>query len=152
MQDVEANTVRLKEHGQDVLILEKIPIPVDTNGSFHSEYKWDLYQCQEYKNYLMFSFMPFYTRLSTAHTFGWFLFSRMLCPSFARYSPPLSVAVLLFLPLLGWIYFCRVIPPSPFLTPSRSFPLLSLPLSDSYPSIIGRQISCAFYSQLPIYR
>ena len=25
LQDVEANTVRLKEHGQDVLVLEKIP-------------------------------------------------------------------------------------------------------------------------------
>ncbi|GFR58560.1 Rap guanine nucleotide exchange factor 4 [Elysia marginata] len=42
LRDVEANTVRLKEHGQDVLILEKIPIPVDTNGSFHSEYKYSV--------------------------------------------------------------------------------------------------------------
>ena len=39
-QDVEANTVRLKEHGQDVLLLEKIPVNVPLhNGSFQSQYK-----------------------------------------------------------------------------------------------------------------
>ncbi|GFN77937.1 rap guanine nucleotide exchange factor 4 [Plakobranchus ocellatus] len=42
LRDVEANTVRLKEHGQDVLVLEKIPVPVDTNGSFHSEHKYSV--------------------------------------------------------------------------------------------------------------
>lgn len=28
LKDVEANTIRLKEHGKDVLILEKIPINI----------------------------------------------------------------------------------------------------------------------------
>ncbi|XP_069942106.1 rap guanine nucleotide exchange factor 4, partial [Cherax quadricarinatus] len=36
MRDVEANTVRLKEHGQDVLVLEKI----STNAHSHSHYKY----------------------------------------------------------------------------------------------------------------
>ena len=37
VQDVEANTVRLKEHGQDSLILEKIPTtsPHNNNNSRH---------------------------------------------------------------------------------------------------------------------
>ncbi|KAL8578524.1 Rap guanine nucleotide exchange factor 4 [Nucella lapillus] len=40
LRDVEANTVRLKEHGQDVLLLEKIPVNVPLhNGSFQSQYK-----------------------------------------------------------------------------------------------------------------
>ncbi|CAG5125298.1 unnamed protein product [Candidula unifasciata] len=42
LRDVEAYTVRLKEHGQDVLVLEKIPVTVDMNGSFHSEYKYSV--------------------------------------------------------------------------------------------------------------
>ncbi|XP_059140453.1 rap guanine nucleotide exchange factor 4-like [Physella acuta] len=42
LRDVEANTVRLKEHGQDVLVLEKIPVAVNMNGSFHSEYKYSV--------------------------------------------------------------------------------------------------------------
>ncbi|CAL1533830.1 unnamed protein product [Lymnaea stagnalis] len=42
LRDVEANTVRLKEHGQDVLVLEKIPVSVDMNGSFHSEHKYSV--------------------------------------------------------------------------------------------------------------
>ncbi|KAJ8309151.1 hypothetical protein KUTeg_014025 [Tegillarca granosa] len=38
--DVEANTVRLKEHGQDVLVLEKIPTHTQANdGSMQSHYK-----------------------------------------------------------------------------------------------------------------
>ncbi|XP_042213028.1 rap guanine nucleotide exchange factor 4-like isoform X3 [Homarus americanus] len=36
MRDVEANTVRLKEHGQDVLVLEKI----SSNAHSHSHYKY----------------------------------------------------------------------------------------------------------------
>ncbi|XP_063842158.1 LOW QUALITY PROTEIN: rap guanine nucleotide exchange factor 4-like [Scylla paramamosain] len=36
MRDVEANTVRLKEHGQDVLVLEKI----SSNAHTHSHYKY----------------------------------------------------------------------------------------------------------------
>ena len=36
LRDVEANTVRLKEHGKDVLILEKI-------SSSHSHYKYEYY-------------------------------------------------------------------------------------------------------------
>ena len=40
IQDVEANTVRLKEHGQDVLVLEKIPSNTQTaDGTLHSHYK-----------------------------------------------------------------------------------------------------------------
>ncbi|KAI8785990.1 rap guanine nucleotide exchange factor 4 [Biomphalaria glabrata] len=42
LRDVEANTVRLKEHGQDVLVLEKIPVAVDLNGSFHSDHKYSV--------------------------------------------------------------------------------------------------------------
>ncbi|XP_025095168.1 rap guanine nucleotide exchange factor 4-like isoform X2 [Pomacea canaliculata] len=43
LRDVEANTVRLKEHGQDVLLLEKIPVTVPTTGgSFHSQYKYSV--------------------------------------------------------------------------------------------------------------
>ena len=39
-QDVEANTVRLKEHGQDVLVLEKIPITTQAqDGTVQSHYK-----------------------------------------------------------------------------------------------------------------
>ena len=32
LRDVEANTVRLKEHGQDVLVLEKIPVRTTTTA------------------------------------------------------------------------------------------------------------------------
>jgi hypothetical protein len=40
---VEANTVRLKEHGQDVLVLEKIPANVTApDGSVQVQYKWEL--------------------------------------------------------------------------------------------------------------
>lgn len=40
MQDVEANTVRLKEHGHDVLVLEKIPTNTQAeDGSIQSHYK-----------------------------------------------------------------------------------------------------------------
>ena len=40
VQDVEANTVRLKEHGQDVLVLEKIPTNIQAqDGTIHSHYK-----------------------------------------------------------------------------------------------------------------
>ncbi|XP_076472872.1 rap guanine nucleotide exchange factor 4-like isoform X2 [Babylonia areolata] len=43
LRDVEANTVRLKEHGQDVLLLEKIPVNVPLhNGSFQSQYKYSV--------------------------------------------------------------------------------------------------------------
>jgi Rap guanine nucleotide exchange factor 4 len=39
-QDVEANTVRLKEHGQDVLVLEKIPTKSQAaDGTMQSNYK-----------------------------------------------------------------------------------------------------------------
>ncbi|XP_029461658.1 rap guanine nucleotide exchange factor 4 [Rhinatrema bivittatum] len=42
LRDVEANTVRLKEHDQDVLVLEKIPAGarVSSQGSSHSQYKY----------------------------------------------------------------------------------------------------------------
>jgi len=36
LRDVEANTVRLKEHGQDVLVLEKIS---GNNANPHSHFK-----------------------------------------------------------------------------------------------------------------
>jgi len=40
IQDVEANTVRLKEHGQDVLVLEKIPTNTQSaDGSVQAHYK-----------------------------------------------------------------------------------------------------------------
>ena len=40
LQDVEANTVRLKEHGQDVLVLEKIPANIKAaDGSLQIQYK-----------------------------------------------------------------------------------------------------------------
>lgn len=41
LQDVEANTVRLKEHQQDVLVLEKSPSGVrpSSNGSTVAHYK-----------------------------------------------------------------------------------------------------------------
>ena len=41
LKDVEANTVRLKEHGKDVLILEKIPISTknEIDGTSHACYK-----------------------------------------------------------------------------------------------------------------
>lgn len=40
LQDVEANTVRLKEHGQDVLVLEKIPTKSQAaDGTMQSNYK-----------------------------------------------------------------------------------------------------------------
>ncbi|XP_064614683.1 rap guanine nucleotide exchange factor 4-like [Liolophura sinensis] len=43
LRDVEANTVRLKEHGQDVLVLEKIPTNTQTHdGSIHSHYKYSV--------------------------------------------------------------------------------------------------------------
>ncbi|XP_070212398.1 rap guanine nucleotide exchange factor 4-like isoform X2 [Littorina saxatilis] len=43
LRDVEANTVRLKEHGQDVLLLEKIPVNVPLHdGSFQSQYKYSV--------------------------------------------------------------------------------------------------------------
>ncbi|CAH1788290.1 unnamed protein product [Owenia fusiformis] len=38
LRDVEANTVRLKEHGQDVLVLEKIPINKGGNVTTHYKY------------------------------------------------------------------------------------------------------------------
>lgn len=39
-KDVEANTVRLKEHGQDVLVLEKIPSNTQTaDGTVQAHYK-----------------------------------------------------------------------------------------------------------------
>ncbi|XP_063285807.1 rap guanine nucleotide exchange factor 4 isoform X2 [Pelobates fuscus] len=40
LRDVEANTVRLKEHDQDVLVLEKIPAGVSTHGNTQSPYKY----------------------------------------------------------------------------------------------------------------
>ncbi|ESO82181.1 hypothetical protein LOTGIDRAFT_135052, partial [Lottia gigantea] len=43
LRDVEANTVRLKEHGQDVLVLEKIPTNVKSqDGSVQSHYKYSV--------------------------------------------------------------------------------------------------------------
>ena len=40
LQDVEANTVRLKEHGQDVLVLEKIPTNTQSaDGTVQAHYK-----------------------------------------------------------------------------------------------------------------
>ena len=40
VQDVEANTVRLKEHGQDVLVLEKIPTNTQSaDGTVQAHYK-----------------------------------------------------------------------------------------------------------------
>lgn len=40
-QDVEANTVRLKEHGQDVLVLEKISTSTqNADGSIQSHFKY----------------------------------------------------------------------------------------------------------------
>ena len=43
LKDVEANTVRLKEHGKDVLILEKIPISTknEIDGTSHACYKYE---------------------------------------------------------------------------------------------------------------
>ena len=39
-QDVEANTVRLKEHGQDVLVLEKITSSIPApDGTLQTHYK-----------------------------------------------------------------------------------------------------------------
>lgn len=43
LRDVEANTVRLKEHGKDVLILEKIPSNIKSkDGSLSSHYKYSV--------------------------------------------------------------------------------------------------------------
>ncbi|KAK6165706.1 hypothetical protein SNE40_022584 [Patella caerulea] len=43
LRDVEANTVRLKEHGQDVLVLEKIPTNIKSqDGSVQSHYKYSV--------------------------------------------------------------------------------------------------------------
>ncbi|XP_064648532.1 rap guanine nucleotide exchange factor 4-like [Lineus longissimus] len=43
LRDVEANTVRLKEHGQDVLVLEKIPMNKKiSDGSIQSHYKYSV--------------------------------------------------------------------------------------------------------------
>ncbi|KAL3197425.1 hypothetical protein MRX96_044906 [Rhipicephalus microplus] len=39
-KDVEANTVRLKEHGQDVLLLQKIPADARNTNGAHSHYKY----------------------------------------------------------------------------------------------------------------
>ena len=41
LKDVEANTVRLKEHGKDVLVLDKIPINIknDIDGTSQCSYK-----------------------------------------------------------------------------------------------------------------
>lgn len=40
-QDVEANTVRLKEHGEDVLVLEKIPTNIEgPDGTVRAHYKY----------------------------------------------------------------------------------------------------------------
>ena len=40
LKDVEANTVRLKEHGVDVLVLEKIPTNTQSqDGTMQSHYK-----------------------------------------------------------------------------------------------------------------
>ncbi|XP_064455972.1 rap guanine nucleotide exchange factor 4-like isoform X2 [Ornithodoros turicata] len=40
LRDVEANTVRLKEHGQDVLVLQKIPTDARNSNGAHSHYKY----------------------------------------------------------------------------------------------------------------
>ncbi|XP_037562447.1 rap guanine nucleotide exchange factor 4 isoform X3 [Dermacentor silvarum] len=40
LRDVEANTVRLKEHGQDVLLLQKIPADARNTNGAHSHYKY----------------------------------------------------------------------------------------------------------------
>lgn len=40
IRDVEANTVRLKEHGQDVLLLQKIPTDGRAADGTHSHYKY----------------------------------------------------------------------------------------------------------------
>lgn len=40
LRDVEANTVRLKEHGQDVLLLQKIPTDGRQSDGSHSHYKY----------------------------------------------------------------------------------------------------------------
>ncbi|CAN7996456.1 unnamed protein product [Ixodes hexagonus] len=40
LRDVEANTVRLKEHGQDVLLLQKIPADARNSNGAHSHYKY----------------------------------------------------------------------------------------------------------------
>jgi len=46
VQDVEANTVRLKEHGQDVLVLEKIPANIKAaDGSLQVQYKYQVTCC-----------------------------------------------------------------------------------------------------------
>ncbi|XP_065945317.1 rap guanine nucleotide exchange factor 4 isoform X2 [Magallana gigas] len=43
LRDVEANTVRLKEHGQDVLVLEKIPTKSQAaDGTMQSHYKYSV--------------------------------------------------------------------------------------------------------------
>lgn len=43
LRDVEANTVRLNEHGQDVLVLEKMPTNVQAqDGSIQSHYKYSV--------------------------------------------------------------------------------------------------------------
>ncbi|XP_053373396.1 rap guanine nucleotide exchange factor 4-like isoform X2 [Mercenaria mercenaria] len=43
LRDVEANTVRLKEHGQDVLVLEKIPSNTQTaDGTVQAHYKYSV--------------------------------------------------------------------------------------------------------------
>ena len=40
LRDVEANTIRLKEHGKDVLILDKVPINVkNADGTYQVCYK-----------------------------------------------------------------------------------------------------------------
>jgi Rap guanine nucleotide exchange factor 4 len=43
LKDVEANTVRLKEHGKDALVLEKIPISTknDVDGTTQACYKYE---------------------------------------------------------------------------------------------------------------
>ncbi|KAK2144439.1 hypothetical protein LSH36_757g01001 [Paralvinella palmiformis] len=43
LRDVEANTVRLKEHGKDVLVLEKIPSNIKApDGTIQSHYKYSV--------------------------------------------------------------------------------------------------------------
>ena len=43
LRDVEANTVRLKEHGQDVLVLEKIPTNIpNPDGTIQSHFKYSV--------------------------------------------------------------------------------------------------------------
>ncbi|XP_014767653.1 rap guanine nucleotide exchange factor 4 isoform X1 [Octopus bimaculoides] len=43
LRDVEANTVRLNEHGQDVLVLEKMPTNIQAqDGSIQSHYKYSV--------------------------------------------------------------------------------------------------------------